>query len=404
MAIKSFKDILDNKGYRISSKDRAIFEEGTLQSFFGFTDSDMIEFILYDVNDNQLPQGEYGEKVRYIPMNSDNIKDYFLVADGTKLQAFQFPNEYFIDAERLINEAGYDNGIFKTQITLLNKRIGLNSTNEKMWIKEISPSRTEVKLLPLRNDIADKTDLLQRFGIFVDGKEFREDIIQYIPKFIELITPIEIDSFIKKIYTKKWYNKMVAEFGISGFDILMTKIHSKFREAMFNEFSNRYSSINDNNYGNPKGTPLSITFSKQDVYTVAQRIIVECIEFYLPKRTIQTESEMDIIFDESVDKVGKILQRRESDVVINATTPNITVTKRKTDTDNSSIKDYELSEEIKKEIPNNKAIPKFSKPNPTKSTKISKGKTGFGRATNIKKSTNNSNTYNQGGGGISSDS
>jgi hypothetical protein len=113
---------------------------------------------------------------------------------------------------------------------------------------------------------------------------------------------------------------------------------------------------------------------------------------------------MDIIFDESVDKVGKILQRRESDVVINATTPNITVTKRKTDTDNSSIKDYELSEEIKKEIPNNKAIPKFSKPNPTKSTKISKGKTGFGRATNIKKSTNNSNTYNQGGGGISSDS
>jgi len=348
MAIKSFKDILDNKGYRISSKDRAIFEEGTLQSFFGFTDSDMIEFILYDVNDNQLPQGEYGENVRYIPMNSDNIKDYFLVADGTKLQAFQFPNEYFIDAERLINEAGYDNGIFKTQITLLNKRIGLNSTNEKMWIKEISPSRTEVKLLPLRNDIADKTDLLQRFGIFVDGKEFRE--------------------------------------------------------AMFNEFSNRYSSINDNNYGNPKGTPLSITFSKQDVYTVAQRIIVECIEFYLPKRTIQTESEMDIIFDESVDKVGKILQRRESDVVINATTPNITVTKRKTDTDNSSIKDYELSEEIKKEIPNNKAIPKFSKPNPTKSTKISKDKIGFGRATNIKKPTNNSNTYNQGGGGISSDS
>ena len=153
MAIKSFKEILDNKGYRISSKDRQIFEEGTLQSFFGFSDSDMIEFILYDANDNQLPQGEFGELVKYIPFNSQNIRDYILIPEGTYLQAFQFPKEYFIDVERLIREAGYNNGIFKTQITLLNKRVGFESPNEKLWIKEISPSRTEVKLLPLRNDI-----------------------------------------------------------------------------------------------------------------------------------------------------------------------------------------------------------------------------------------------------------
>ena len=328
MAIKTFKEIIDDKGYRISSKDRAIFAEGTLQSFFGFTDSDMIEFILYDVNDNQLPQGEFGELIRYIPMNSENIKDYFLIADGTTFQAFQFPTEYFIDAERLINEAGYDNGIFKTQITLLNKRVGYESPNEKLWIKEISPSRTEVKLLPLRNDVADKTDLLQRFGVMVSGKDFREDIVPYIPQFIESITPSTIDSFIKKIYTKKWYAKMVAEFGIAGFDILMTKIHSKFTEAMFNEFSNRYSSIDSNNYGNPKRRPASLSFAIDDVFKVAQRIIVECIEYYLPKRTIQTETEIDKIFDESYDKVGKVLQRRESDVVINAKPATVNVTKK----------------------------------------------------------------------------
>ena len=372
MAIKTFKEIIDDKGYRISSKDRAIFAEGTLQSFFGFTDSDMIEFILYDVNDNQLPQGEFGELIRYIPMNSENIKDYFLIADGTKFQAFQFPTEYFIDAERLINEAGYDNGIFKTQITLLNKRVGYESPNEKLWIKEISPSRTEVKLLPLRNDVADKTDLLQRFGVMVNGRDFREDIVPYIPKFIESITPTSIDSFIKKIYTKQWYEKMVAEFGIAGFDRLMTKIHSKFNEAMFNEFSNRYSSINSNNYGNPKRTPLSLSFSKNDVFTVAQRIIVECIEYYLPKRTIQTETEIDKIFDESYDKVGQVLQRRESDVVINAKPATVNVTKKKNDTtDKPYIKDYQLDEEIKKVIPKDIKIPKFSVPNPITSTKIS---------------------------------
>ena len=373
MAIKTFKEILDNKGYRISSKDRAIFEEGTLQSFFGFTDSDMIEFIVYDVNDNQLPQGDVGEMVRYIPMNSENIKDYFLVADGTQLQAFQFPKEYFIDAERLINEAGYDNGIFKTQITLLNKRIGYESPNEKLWIKEISPSRTEVKLLPLRNDIADKTDLLQRFGIMVNGKDFREDIIPYIPQFIEKITPSTIDSFIKKIYTKKWYDKMVAEFGIAGFDKLMTTTHSKFREAMFNEFSNRYSSINSNNYGNPKPLEPSISFSVNDVTKVAQRIIVECIEYYLPKRTIATETDVDTIFDESYDKIGKILQRRESDVIINPIPATVTVTIQKEDDPiKPYIKDYELSEEILNEVPKDLPIPKFSKPNPSKSNKVSK--------------------------------
>ena len=401
MAIKTFKEIIDDRGYRISSKDRAIFAEGTLQSFFGFTDSDMIEFILYDVNDNQLPQGEFGELIRYIPMNSENIKDYFLIADGTTFQAFQFPTEYFIDAEQLINEAGYDNGIFKTQITLLNKRVGYESPNEKLWIKEISPSRTEVKLLPLRNDVADKTDLLQRFNLMVTGRDIRDDILPYIPKFIESITPTTIDSFIKKIYTTKWYEKMVAEFGIAGFDRLMTRIHSKFNEAMFNEFSNRYSSINSNNYGNPKRTPLSLSFSKNDVFKVAQRIIVEVIEYYLPKRTIQTQTEIDKIFDESYDKVGKVLQRRESDVVINPKPATVNVTQTKNDTtDKPYIKDYELAEEIKKEVPKDIAIPKFSKPSPKKSTKISTQKLKRGRGMFNRRS----KIQRGGGGGRSSDS
>ena len=252
MAIKSFKEIVDNRAYRISAKDREIFEQGTIQSFFGFSNSDMIEFIIYDANENQLPQGEFGELVRYVPLSSQNIKDYILLPEGTYLQAFQFPNEYFIDVERLIREAGYSNGIFKTQITLLNKRVGFESPNEKLWIKEISPSRTEVKLLPLMNDVSKKTDLLQRFGIMINEKDFRDDVTLYVAKFMESINPSEIDSFIKKIYSEQWYNKMVAEFSISGFDSLTTKIYNKFVEAMKYEFSNRVSVITDINYGKPK--------------------------------------------------------------------------------------------------------------------------------------------------------
>lgn len=393
MAIRTFKEILNNKGYRISSKDREIFEEGTLQSFFGFSDSDMIEFILYDVNDNQLPQGEFGDLVRYITLNSENIKDYFLIADGTEFQAFQFPSEYFIDVERLIKEGGYNNGIFKTQITLLNKRVGYDSPNEKLWISEVSPSRTEVRLLPIVNEVSKKTDLLQRFNIMVDGdSDFRADVIPFVGNFIDTINPSEVTSFIKNTYGESYYNEFVSEFGINGLDILTTKIYNNFRTAMGYEFSNRVSSINDVNYGKKKKISPSIKFSKEDVYIIAQRILIEVIDKYLPNRTVKSSTSVQTELDESMDKVGRILQRRESDVVINPKKVDVEITREK----KMGVQEFQkISKEILKEVPNELPVPKFTKPNPTKRKK--RGGL-FGRRTELIRSTasisnNNSSDY-----------
>jgi len=368
MAIRTFKEIIDNKGYRISKRDREIFEEGTLQSFFGFSDSDMIEFILYDVNDNQLPQGSDGKSVRYIPLSSENIKDYFLIADGTKLQAFSFPKEYFIDIERLIREAGYYNGIFKTQITLLNKRVGFDTTDEKLWIQEISPSRTEVRVLPIINEASKKTDLLTRYGILQRGSNFRDDVIPYVSNFVSMIDPSEVTLFIKKTYGEVFYNNFISEFGISGLDTLVTKIYSKFTKSVYNEFSNRVSSVNDVNYGRKKQTKPSLEFSKEDVYKVSQRILIEIIENTLPKRTIQSLTNIDEQFDASVDKVNTIIQRRESDVIIKPEIPEVEITKEKTETADEVKK---LDVAIEKEVPKELPIPKFSQPNPIKSKKKS---------------------------------
>jgi hypothetical protein len=365
MAIQTFKQIIDNQAFRISAKDRAIFEQGTLQSFFGFSDSDMIEFIIYDVNDNQLPQGEFGELVRYVPLNSQNINDYFLIADNTLFQALQFPNEYFIDIERLLKESGYDNGIFKTQITLLNKRVGFESANEKMWIKQISPSRTEVKLLPLINDVSKKTDLLQRFNIFINGGDFKDDVIQYIPNFLDSINPSVVDNFIKTTYSDKWYDKMVREFGIAGLDTLATKIHSKFVEAVKYEFANRESSIKSPLYGNKKPISLPLQLSREDVFRIAQIILIEVVQVYLPARTINTKTEFDAGFDESKDDVGIVLQRRESDVMIGATPAMVMVTKQKTEASNPTV-----AVSIQQAIPDGIPIPVFSNPNPVKSNVV----------------------------------
>ena len=292
MAIKTFKEIIDNKGYRISTKDREIFEEGTLQSFFGFSDSDMIEFIVYDANENQLPQGDDGKLVRYVPLSSQNIKDYFLIADGTKFQAFQFPNEYFIDAERLIKEAGYNNGIFKTEITLLNKRVGYDNINEKLWIQEISPSRNEIRVLPIMNEVSKKTDLLARYNIMAEGSNFRDDIIPYVGNFVDMVNPMEVSGFIRKTYSEKWYNNFIAEFGINGFETMVTKIYNDFRKSVYNEFSNRVSSIGDINYGKKKPTKPSLRFSKEDVYKVSQRILIEIVDKYLPKEQCKHKHQL----------------------------------------------------------------------------------------------------------------
>lgn len=365
MAIQTFKEILDNKAYRISSKDRTIFEQGTLQSFFGFSNSDMIEFILYDVNDNQLPQTD-GKLVRYIPLSSENIKDYFLVPTGTYLKAFQFPDEYFIDAERLIKEAGYNNGIFKVQISLLNKRVGLDSNSEKLWIKQISPSKTEVKLLPLKTESSLKTDLLERFNIMVENSDFRDDTQPYIMNFVNTINVDEASGFIRKIYGETWYNKFIAEFGISSYDEMITKIYNKFVEAMSYEAMFRISSINDVNYGKAKPTEKSIKLSIDDIFKKANTILIDCVKKYLPKRVIQYNTNEEEFFDESFDDTPKILQRRESDVVIEPNPPQTTVTKTKNVSEEKIEQDSEKRKQFDGSIPPNVT---FAKPTQTKKFK-----------------------------------
>jgi hypothetical protein len=315
MAIRNIKEVINNRGYVINPTDRKIFEEEDLQSFFGFSKTDAIEFIIYDVNDNQLPQIN-GDLVRYIPLSTENINDYFLIPEGTIFQKYQLPKEYFIDVERLLEEAGYTNGIFKTQITLLNKRVGSNLNNDKLWIQEISPSRTEVRLLPLKEGLKLNGELRERFGAFVNDKEFREDTISYAFEVIEKINPTEISNYLIGRYSQQWYENFNDEFKINSFDILVKTIYDKFVKSVIYEFTNRVSKITDVNYGNPKPTKPSITLSKDDVLNSCRRILAEIIDNQLPPQDVRLETNKVIDFIPSIDPVGEVLQRTESDIVI----------------------------------------------------------------------------------------
>lgn len=291
MAIKSFKEIIDNKGYRISAEDRDIFEEGRLQSFFGFSDNDYIEFIAYDINDNQLPLkvDELGneELVKYIKINTDTIRNYFLVEDGVVLERGLLPNQYFIDVSRILKESGYSDGIFKVQFSLINKRLGeFNpSLRSKIWIKEISPSRTEIKVLPQINSIANEGDLRTRFEIFRKDGDFRDDTYPLIPNYVGKIRPQIIEQFIKNSYTTNFFNKLESEFQINV-ETLSTTIYNKLLESISYHFDNRYSSIRDVNYGKPKNTQVPIELSKSEIKNEIKNLLVEIVDFYLPKREL----------------------------------------------------------------------------------------------------------------------
>ena len=348
MAIKTFKEILDNKGYRINSNDRKVFENGDIQSFFGLGQNDSIEFIIYDINDNQLPQKD-GNLVRYIPLTTDNIKDYFLIAEGTIFQKYQLPNEYFIDVERLLREAGYNNGNFKTQITLINKRVGSELNNDKLWISEISPSRTEVRLFPIRDANNINKDLEDRFSLFTKGGEFRDDTINSSFNFVEAITPTTISSFMKRKYSEKWLNKMIGEFKIKDFDTFITTIHNKFLEASIYEFTNRISDLKNINYGKPINKKTKIELSKTEIIEISKKILVSTIEYYLTKQDIKTTTTFDSGINESMDEVGKVMQSLESNTTIDTSSPVINegVSKQLKQTDI----ELELEKQIKIELP-----------------------------------------------------
>ena len=348
MAIKTFKEILNNHGYRISSNDRKIFEEGNLESFFGFGEKDAIEFIVYDLNDNQLPQIN-DELVRYVPLTTANIKDYFLIAEGTLLKKHQFPNEYFIDIERLLREAGYDNGIFKTQITLLNKRVGSEFPSDSLWISEISPSRTEVRLLPLKKGLQLNPELKKRYDLFINNGEFRDDTINLAFNFIERLNPTVIDNFIKSKYSTKWMDKMTSEFKISDFDTFSTKVFEKFVEACFYEFTNRISNIKDVKYGKVKKEKPVIELSVNQIESICKNILIMCIDFYLSKPDVKKEATYDAGLDDSIDIVGKVLQRIESNTTIDSTSP--VIKKAEIIKPILTSKELKLEEEIKKQIP-----------------------------------------------------
>tara|TARA_B110000003_G_C16652236_1_gene534695 strand:- start:450 stop:2450 length:2001 start_codon:yes stop_codon:yes gene_type:complete len=328
MAIKGFKDIIDRKGYKVDSDDRKVFEKEISKSNFGLGCSDMIEFILYDSSENQLPQGEDEKLVRYIHINDANIENYFIISDNQFTKKKDGTPEFIVDIEKLIREAGYSNGIFKTQVTLLNRRVGSDAKEgDDMWIHEISPSRTEIRILPNRAKGENK-DLEKRLSLFLDNKNFRDDVIYYVNVFIDKLELEKILQYFLFCKGKEqdginYINLIKEEFQVESFEILLNRIKTKFVKSMEYYAQRRNWHINDINFGKPLGDESDcVELSIEQLERDAQQSLINCIDFFLPKRDIQVDNILSKEEQITFDKVKQILKSTTSSSIYNSTVPD----------------------------------------------------------------------------------
>lgn len=210
MALISLKDVINNIGYYIPENQRNLFTVDNIPSIFGFDSDAHLQFSLYDVNGAQLTMSD-GSMFRYIPLTSINIGEYLLISQAS-LSEFKF-KEYFVDVKKLIIEAGYSIGTFRTKVSIISRRVGAYASSNSLWISEISPSRTEIRLRPQASGQGADLDLLNRFKIFLLSTDnisdesllFSYDIKPYIGQYINQVVLNDVfdgDSIFTKIKQK----------------------------------------------------------------------------------------------------------------------------------------------------------------------------------------------------------
>jgi hypothetical protein len=317
MAIKGFKEVVEKKGYRLDNKDRQIFEKEIRRGYFGFDVGDIIEFVIYDASDNQLPQESVnGHKVRYINYTDENIKAYFDKVPENKFnKKSNNAKEYFIDTEKLIKEAGYSNGVFKTQITLLNRRLGSEPRLfDKVWIHEISPSRTEVRVLPVVEDGTSipNSDLQERYDTFVNCGIFTADVLVFFDEFVD---QLDVTKVVKNMLMKKGtisegqdYIKLIEqEFKLVNFEVYMTRVKKLFQEIIDNYRMNRYYNPFEANYGQSTGDSFGIEFDISKVAEEVCEMASNAAEYSLPKQAIRLNTFKSRSQQRTIDSVKQLL-------------------------------------------------------------------------------------------------
>lgn len=322
MSLENFKNIVDRKGYLVEEDDRQVFESSIVKSNFELNRDDFLEFIMYDISDNQIPQGKSEELVRYIPLTDENIRNYFITTNTNLTKKPNEAQEFIVDVERLVKEAGYKNGRFKTQVAIVNRRAGFEVGDEnKLWIQEISPSRTEIRIVPNQRRGVINPDLEERYSIFTRDSQFRDDTIY---KAKEIVDRLDVEEIFSRFLTIKGniqsgesYIRLIQkEFGIPSFDEFVNKLKETLVESFYYFVENREWRIDQSNYGQPLSTPPSPELSIDQMRQVLDTAFILIVNKFLPKRDLQDETGLTPEELKTLDEAKQVLRTLQSNQTI----------------------------------------------------------------------------------------
>lgn len=284
MSIKKYTNIDDinnktqNEGQFLQAEDLFIVSKNEIEDTdFGDCKYDVMEVSVYDINNNLLPQ-KSGNNVAYV--KKQDIKNYMysLVNKGGQ-------KEIAINIEKLLNDLGFKNGILKVNINFVRNKVGSDNELQKVWIQEISPSREEVRIIPLKtkdeniNNIT-KYEFKKINNLSKDFKYYKKNILDAVDKFEANSLSVIDDALVSK-FGNDFRATVRKDFGLRDLDGFNKRIFENFRDSIHNWVNNRYYDVSQSNFGKPSETRFEDCeqYDFNMLLSSIQSILNNCISF-----------------------------------------------------------------------------------------------------------------------------
>jgi hypothetical protein len=295
--IEDINNRTTNVGEFIRKEDNFVISQNeTVDSSFGNCDTDILEFTVYDINNNIVSQKD-NKLVSYV--KGQNISEYLIKTD-TK--------EFAVDVEKLLTNAGLTNGIFKVNIKFLREKLGTENELTRAFIQQISSTRQEIRILPLKvqssEEITNKNikelESLQELDVdYETYKKHIQDSLNFSGENIVTKAEEYIENRFQFIGGLETFDKILREdFGIEqGFSNAMNVIYAYIRTKVLQELETQQNILEQSD----ELTKCSVIPS--EIYDrVMANIIQQSInDVYLSTRAISTESDINTA-SESVEE------------------------------------------------------------------------------------------------------
>jgi len=252
MSIKKYTNFeqidvnVDNKGKFLQAEDLFIVSKNEIEETdFGDCKYDVMEVSVYDINSNLLPH-KSGKSVAYI--KTGDIKNYMYNVTNKGGQ-----KELAIDIEKLLSDLGFTNGILKVNINFVRNRVGSDNELERVWIEEISPSREEIRILPLKTKFENING--KNTKEFFNLQNLNKDFKYYKKNILNALDILE-NSYLSKINDavvnkigNDFKDSLRKDFGLRNFDGFIKKIYDDFKESVNYWVNNKYYTLGESTFG-----------------------------------------------------------------------------------------------------------------------------------------------------------